>query len=50
MKKAMVLMLALVIGFSFGAATFVQAFDKPTAPAADEKKDEKKKDEKKGGK
>ena len=49
MKKALMLMFALVIGLSFGAATFVQAGDKPaeTKPA-DTKKDDKgkKKDEK----
>ena len=47
MKKAMILMMALVIGLSFGAATFVQAGDKPadTKPAGD-KKDDKKKDDK----
>ena len=48
MKKALMLMFALVIGLSFGAATFVQAGDKPadTKPA-DTKKDEKKKPEEK---
>jgi len=52
MKKALMLMFALVIGLSFGAATFVQAGDKPaeTKPAdtkKDTKKDEKKKPEEK---
>ena len=48
MKKALMLMFALVIGLSFGAATFVQAGDKPadTKPA-DTKKDTKKDDKKK---
>ena len=48
MKKALMLMFALVIGLSFGAATFVQAGDKPadTKPA-DTKKDDKKKPEEK---
>lgn len=44
--KMLVAMLALVIGFSFGAATFVQADEKSAPPAAPaEKKDEMKKDE-----
>jgi hypothetical protein len=58
MKKALMLMFALVIGLSFGAATFVQAGDKPaeTKPddtkkadtkKADTKKDDKKKPEEK---
>jgi len=49
MKKALMLMFALVIGLSFGAATFVQAGDKPadTKPAGDKKAEEKKKEEKK---
>lgn len=49
MKKAMMLVFALVIGLSFGAATFVQAGDKPadTKPAGDKKAEEKKKEEKK---
>jgi hypothetical protein len=48
MKKALMLMFALVIGLSFGAATFVQAGDKPadTKPAGD-KKEEKKEEKKK---
>lgn len=49
MQKGMMLMFALVIGFSFGAANFVQAGDQPadTKPAGDKKADEKKKEEKK---
>jgi len=49
MKKAMMLLFSLVIGLSFGAATFVQAGDEPaeTKPAGDKKADEKKKEEKK---
>jgi len=51
MSKMLVAMLALVIGLSFGAVTFVQADEKaapaPAAPAAApaEKKAEAKKDE-----
>lgn len=41
MMKAMFAMLALVLGLTFGAATFVQADEKKAAPAA-EKKEEKK--------
>ena len=39
--KAMFAMLALVLGLTFGATTFVQADEKKAAPAA-EKKAEKK--------
>ena len=56
MKKIFLAMMALVIGLSFGLATFAQAGDqkKPTT-AAEETKDKKdkkdeKKDEKKGEK
>jgi len=53
MKKIFLAMMALVIGLSFGLATFAQADQKkkPTT-AAEEKKDKKdeKKDEKKGEK
>lgn len=41
MMKAMFAMLALVLGLTFGATTFVQADEKKAAPAA-EKKEEKK--------
>jgi hypothetical protein len=47
MMKTMFAMLALVLGLTFGAATFVQADEKKSAPAS-EKKEEKK--EKKGEK
>ena len=42
--KTLVAMMALVVGLSFGAATFVQADEKatPAAPPAAGKKDEKK--------
>lgn len=46
--KVMFAMLALVIGLTFGAATFVQADEKKAAPAAEKK--EEKKGEKKGEK
>jgi ribosomal protein L12E/L44/L45/RPP1/RPP2 len=45
MMKAMFAMLALVLGLTFGAATFVQADEKKAAPAA-EKKEEKKAEKK----
>lgn len=43
--KAMFAMLALVIGLTFGATTFVQADEKKAAPTA-EKKEEKKAEKK----
>ncbi len=46
--KVMFAMLALVIGLTFGAATFVQADEKKAAPAAEKK--EEKEGEKKGEK
>ena len=50
MKKMFLAMMAIVIGLSFGLATFVQADQKKPTTAAEEKKDKKdKKDEKKGG-
>ncbi len=51
MKKLFMAMLALVIGLSFGLATFVQADEKkPTTATGEKKKDEKDKkgEEKKG--
>jgi hypothetical protein len=49
MMKTMFAMLALVLGLTFGAATFVQADEmKKDAPAAEKK--EEKKAEKKGEK
>jgi hypothetical protein len=55
--KTFVMMLALAMGLTFGAATFATADEKagsaPAAPAATDKKDGDKKDakaEKKGGK
>lgn len=42
MMKGMVAVLALVLGMTFGATTFVQADEKKPAPAAGEKKEEKK--------
>ena len=45
MMKAMFAMLALVLGVTFGATTFVQADEKKAAPAA-EKKEEKKAEKK----
>ena len=41
--KTLVAMMALVVGLSFGAATFVQADEKatPAAPPAAGKKDER---------
>ena len=45
MMKAMFAMLALVLGLTFGATTFVQADEKKAAPAA-EKKEEKKAEKK----
>ena len=52
MKKIFLAMMALVIGLSFGLATFAQADQKKPTTAAEEKKDKKdeKKDEKKGEK
>lgn len=50
MKKAMFAVLALVLGLTFGATTFVQADEmKKEAPAAEKKaeKDEKKAEKKK---
>jgi len=50
MKKMFLAMMAIVIGLSFGLATFAQADQKKPTTAAEEKKDKKdKKDEKKGG-
>ena len=47
MKKIFLAMMALVIGLSFGLATFAQADEKkPTTAAEEKKKDEK---DKKGG-
>ena len=43
--KALFAVMALVMGLTFGAATFVQADEKKPAPTTD-KKDEKKKDDK----
>lgn len=50
--KAMFAMLALVLGLTFGATTFVQADEKKAAPAAEKKGETKaeKKDEKKAEK
>ncbi|GEM_PF-1213281 len=52
MKKMFMAMLALVIGLSFGLATFAQADEqKPTTATGEKKKDEKDKksgEEKKG--
>lgn len=52
MKKIFLAMMALVIGLSFGLATFVQADEKkPTTATGEKKKDEKDKksgEEKKG--
>jgi hypothetical protein len=45
MMKAMFAMLALVLGLTFSATTFVQADEKKAAPAA-EKKEEKKAEKK----
>ena len=42
MMKAMFAVLALVLGLTFGATTFVQADDK-AAPAAEKKEEKKKK-------
>ena len=42
MKKIFLAMMALVIGLSFGLATFAQADQKKPTTAAEEKKDEKK--------
>lgn len=52
MMKAMFAMLALVLGLTFGATTFVQADEKKAAPAAEKKGETKaeKKDEKKAEK
>ena len=44
--KTLFAIMALVMGLTFGATTFVQADEKKPAPTS-EKKDEKKKDEKK---
>ena len=52
MMKTMFAMLALVVGLTFGAVTFVQADEMKPAPAAEKKADKKaeKKDEKKAEK
>jgi hypothetical protein len=52
MMKAMFAMLALVLGLTFGATTFVQADEKKAAPAAEKKEEKKaeKKEEKKAEK
>ncbi|MBI5777599.1 MAG: hypothetical protein HY444_09435 [Nitrospirae bacterium] len=52
MMKAMFAMLALVLGLTFGATTFVQADEKKAAPAAEKKTEKKaeKKEEKKAEK
>jgi hypothetical protein len=49
MMKTMFAMLALVLGLTFGAATFVQADEKKSAPASEKKEEKKgeKKEEKK---
>ena len=49
MMKAMFAVLALVLGLTFGATTFVQADEKKAAPAAEKKEEKKaeKKEEKK---
>jgi hypothetical protein len=47
MSKALVAVMALAIGLTFGLATFAKADEKKPAPTATEKKDEKKTDEKK---
>jgi hypothetical protein len=46
--KALFAVMALVMGLTFGAATFVQADEKKPAPAptTTDKKDDKKKDDK----
>lgn len=46
--KTAIAMMALIVGLSFGAATFVQADEKATSatPPAAGKKDEKKSDKK----
>jgi len=44
--KALFAVMALVMGLTFGAATFVQADEKKPAPTTTDKKDEKKKDDK----
>ena len=46
MMKAMFAVLALVLGLTFGATTFVQADEAKMAPAAEEKKAEKKAEKK----
>jgi hypothetical protein len=49
MMKAMFAVLALVLGLTFGATTFVQADEKKATPAAEKKEEKKgeKKEEKK---
>ena len=49
MMKAMFAVLALVLGLTFGATTFLQADEKKAAPAAEKKEEKKaeKKEEKK---
>lgn len=49
MMKAMFAVLALVLGLTFSATTFVQADEKKAAPAAEKKEEKKgeKKEEKK---
>ena len=50
MKKIFLAMMALVIGLSFGLATFAQADQKKPTTAAEEKKDKKhEKDKKEAG-
>lgn len=44
--KALIAVMALVIGLTFGLSTFVQADEKKPAPTTTEKKDEKKTDKK----
>ena len=46
MSKALMAVMALAIGLTFGLATYAKADEKKPAPTATEKKDEKK-DEKK---
>ncbi len=48
MKKMFLAMMALVIGLSFGLATFAQAGEKKPTTAAEEKKKDEKGAEKKG--
>ena len=48
MKKMFLAMMALVLGLSFGLATFAQADEKKPTTAAEEKKKDEKGAEKKG--